>query len=196
MSIGGRNLNQGHVQRQDSIPQQSRYLAQEYRDVVGVAIVNGRPNVGSHKERVREHPPTQPGSRVRSAAFGVQVYDFQVVYLTRSTTQCVDKHLGRGRGGMDKDTMPRLNNFDCLICGGDLHVGTLLPPGSYGHSACWCSRSPQPGVCSERAQRRVGWDWIARPIVDGQVCFVVGSKGCISYRLKVYCGLKRVLRRG
>ncbi len=124
--VGRRYLNHRHVAGNRAAAVQALRLAQENRNVVGVAALRHFADVAAHEERVELEHAFEFLVGIGRRAFGVQVVDVYVLQFTGLAARAhgVDKALGSRSHGTQVYVVARFDNLDGFFGSGKFDLGS------------------------------------------------------------------------
>ena len=110
-------LHHRHVARKHARTVETLGLAEEYRNVVGVAALGYLADVAAHEERVELEDALELRVGIRRDALGVEVVDMHILELVVACAlaHSLDKAFRCGRNGTEMHVVARLDNFDSLF---------------------------------------------------------------------------------
>ncbi len=127
--IGRRRIGQHDVERQDAALEEVGHVGQEDRDVVGPAVVDGRPGVGADEQGPMAEVTGHRRRQVRPGTLHVEVDHAHVVQLGRPGDERVKEDRRGGRGALEIDLLAALDSGHGLGRRYDPHQPTLVEPG-------------------------------------------------------------------
>ena len=114
VAVGGRNLDEGEVERQDPAAEERRHLAQEDRRVVGLARGDGGADVRADEERVGVEARVQRGIGVGRRPLRVKMHELDAAELRRARGEGGNEVLGGGGNRVNEDPLPGPHRRDGL----------------------------------------------------------------------------------
>ena len=112
--VGGRDLDQGDVEREQARPEELGHLREEDRKVVGTPVLDRLAEVRPDEDGVHPEAPGDGGGGVGGVPLGVELDDLHDPELACARRHGLDEAAGRGGDAVDEDPVAGLDGVDGL----------------------------------------------------------------------------------
>lgn len=124
--VGRRHLDHRHIAGYCAAAVEALRLAQENRNIVGIAALGDFADVAAHEERIELEYAFELLVGIGCRAFGVQVVDVDILQFAglAACAHGVDQALGGRSHGAQVDVVARFDNLDGLFGGRKFDLGS------------------------------------------------------------------------
>ena len=151
--IRGADDDQGHIQVDDTAPEQPRHFVQMNGHIVGSAFVDGLASIGPHEAVVQAEVPLHVRCDVRRFTQRQVMDDLHILQFFGPVGQRTDQFVGSGTTAAHVDRLARGHILHRFGSG----AKTLAKQGHPGHDTPPGSKSARGVAVTPRAAARPGW---------------------------------------